>query len=82
MTRATKNYCRQCGRLIFLIKTDKGKTLPFDPEERLFVISNGGKRFCTRDGVLLRGDLAQAIEQEHDKIAGRACHFDTCPKGG
>ena len=84
MIRPEKSRCRRCGRQILLIKTNKGKSLPFDPDEDLFVIgdaSNGGKRFVTRDGMLLRGAVAQDIEKEHDKITGHACHFDTCPKG-
>ena len=85
MIRHEKSRCRRCGRQILLIKIpDKGKTLPFDIDEDLFVISdasNGGKRFITRDGMLLRGAVAQDIEKEHDKITGHACHFDTCPKG-
>lgn len=81
--RPIRDRCRRCGQMIYLIKTDRGKSLPFDREEDLFVMTDGGRRrFCTRTGELLRGEIASSAEQEYDKITGWPCHFDTCRKEG
>lgn len=78
--RPIRARCRECGAEIFLIKTDRGKSLPCDREEVKFVIAGGwdGRRFVTQSGELYRGELAGDGEKEFDKMTGWPCHFDTC----
>ena len=71
--------CRKCGAPIILMDTFKGKRLPVDTERVSFVI--GGKeerRFVADGGDVYRGEIAGDGEQEHDRLTGWACHFDTC----
>ena len=81
--RPMRTKCRNCGQEIFLIKTDRGKTLPFDREEVKFVLGDdrNGRRFITQSGELWRGEVAGDGEKEYDKITGWPCHFDTCKYG-
>ena len=72
--------CQQCGRPIYLVKTEKGKTLPCDREEVHFIIGGTeSRRFVRQNGEVFRGELAGGSEQEFDVIVGWACHYDTCP---
>ena len=77
-----KTTCRDCGRPILLVKTDRGKSLPVDREEVEFVIGDVAepRRYVTRDGELMRGVPAAEKDLETDRITGWPCHFDTCPK--
>lgn len=72
--------CRECGAEIFLIKTERGKSLPCDWKEVQFVLGDdrNGRRFITQSGELYRGELAGDGEKEYDRMTGWPCHFDTC----
>ena len=75
--------CRNCGRPIFLVKTTKGKTLPCDRVEELFVISaSHSSRFVTQSGEVYTGTLATDGDKDYDRMTGWPCHNDTCPKRG
>lgn len=79
--RLIRTTCRECGKEIYMIKTDRGKTLPTDRIQVQFVIGDDsrGRRFITQNGELFRGELAGDGEQEYDKMTGWLCHFETCP---
>ena len=75
-----KVNCRQCGRPIYLIRTESAKTMPCDRTEVRFIIGGmENRRFVRQNGEVLRGELAGRSEQEFDVLTGWECHYDTCP---
>lgn len=71
--------CQRCGEPIRMMMTYKGKPLPVDMHPVRFII--GGterRRFITENGDIYRGEIAGSGEKSYDKMAGYACHWDTC----
>lgn len=71
MTTETRP-CRYCGRLIMLIPTEKGKTVPVDANsERVTLVQ--------RNGFTVRGRIA-VLDSERRAFAGYIPHHYTCPE--
>ena len=80
--------CKDCGREIDWMQTEKGRYIPVDPEP-VFVIEGGGDgRFYTAEEGVLTGRLArpeeiQTQEAKSNTPLGFVPHWWTCPcKGG
>lgn len=72
--------CRGCGKEIAFIKTEKGKTMPVDPEPVWVKQEKGGKPFIQVDGNYVYGWIAGDAEDDPDSnlIAAYVSHFATC----
>ena len=58
--------CRGCGKEIAFIKTEKGKTMPVDPEPVWVKQEKGGKPFIQVDGNYVYGWIAGDAEDDPD----------------
>jgi len=76
--------CRGCGKEIAFIKTERGKTLPVDPEPVWVKQTAGGSPFLRADGSYIYGTAAGDADDDPDSnlIQGFVSHFSTCPNGG
>ena len=72
--------CRGCGKEIAFIKTEKGKTMPVDPEPVWVKQSAGGRPFIRKDGGYVYGYIAGDAEDDPDSnlIQAHVSHFATC----
>lgn len=75
-----RQICRLCGKEIYLVKTDRGKTFPVDRTERQFVIGDipNPIRYITQSGELYRGAAPSEADPDYDRMTGWPCHYDTC----
>lgn len=69
--------CRGCRAMIGFIKTEKGKTMPVDPEEIYFVPGDGPDTYVMPDGRIRRGRETGCNDLEG--VIGYRSHFATCP---
>lgn len=72
LTKTTQ--CRACGAEIAFIKTERGKTMPVNPEAISFTPAGGHDTFIMLDGRLMRG-----VMEKNGKLFGFVSHFATCP---
>ena len=70
--------CRGCGKEIAFIKTEKGKTMPVDPEPRCFIPGGGPNTYVMEDGSICRGRSPDYGERDGSRF-GYISHFATCP---
>lgn len=75
-----KQICRLCGKEIYLVKTDRGKTYPVDRTKKQFVIGDipNPIRYITELGEIFRGAEPSDADPDYDRMTGWPCHFDTC----
>lgn len=78
LSRTTK--CRGCGADIAFIKTEKGKTMPVDPESKWFIPCGGPNTYVLADGSVRRGREPDWADQGLEKEIGFISHFATCPE--
>lgn len=70
--------CRKCGKRILWVRTEKGKSMPVDPDLINYQAVSGGKeRVVTRQGKVVVG--ARCRPEMADDI-GYISHFATCGK--
>ena len=77
LSRTTK--CRGCGQEIAFIKTEKGKTMPVNPEAMYFIPGGGPNTYVMMDGKIQRGREPGKTEKDRSWI-GYISHFATCPE--
>ena len=70
--------CRGCGKEIAFIKTEKGKTMPVDPEPMYFIPGGGPNTYVMLDGSIQRGRETEQGDREKAWIGYRS-HFANCP---
>ena len=76
---ARTSHCRGCGKQIAFIKTEKGKTMPVDPEPEYFIPAGGPNTYVMIDGSIKRGRKPDDGDKEESWIV-YISHFATCPK--
>ena len=70
--------CRGCGQPIAMIKTEKGKTMPVNPEAVAFLPEEKGPEvFLTLEGKTERGKRVDESEPVAWHV-GYVSHFATC----
>lgn len=70
--------CKKCGQKIFWIKTDKGNSIPCDPNEVVYWADPKGRdRVVTPNGEVIACRLT-GDDQKATGI-GYIAHFATCP---
>ena len=69
--------CRGCGQEIAFIKTEKGKTMPVNPEALYFIPGGGPNTYVMIDGSIQRGREPDETDTEKAWIGYRS-HFATC----
>ena len=70
--------CRGCGKEIMFIKTEKGKTMPVDPEMVYFIPDDrGSDTYIEPGGKLVRGREVNLADKSSS--IGYTSHFATCP---
>ena len=73
--------CKGCGAEIVWIKTAGGKSIPCDPEQRVYWAKTGGKdKIVTLNGEVCSADLSG--EPNKASGVGYISHFATCPMAG
>lgn len=82
LSRTTR--CRGCGAEIAFIKTEKGKSMPVDPEAVYFIPDCGCSVFVMADGSTRRGRVADEEEKATEGVPGGPeigyrSHFSSCP---
>ena len=70
--------CRGCGKEIAFIKTEKGKTMPVDPDPHTFVPEDGLNTYVMENGEICRGRELDYGDMHGTRI-GYISHFATCP---
>lgn len=70
--------CRGCGKEIAFIKTEKGKTMPVNPEEVCFIPGGGPNTYVLPGGRVVRG--SEARNSDENTVMGYISHFATCPE--
>lgn len=70
--------CRGCGKEIAFIKTEKGKTMPVDPEPMYFTPAGGPNTYVMIDGTIQRGRETEYGDKGSAWIGYRS-HFANCP---
>ena len=72
--------CRGCGKEIAFIKTEKGKSMPVDPEPVWIRMEAGGNPFMRADGTYVYGHKAGDADDDPDSnlIEAYISHFATC----
>lgn len=71
--------CRGCGKEIAFIKTEKGKTMPVNPESVYFITGGGPNTYVMADGRIQRGREPEWEDQGIRPWIGFISHFATCP---
>ena len=69
--------CRGCGAEIIFIKTEKGKSMPVDPEAVYFIPGGGPNTYVMPDGSIQRG--REPENGDGRPWIGYRSHFATCP---
>ncbi len=77
LSRTTR--CRGCGAEIAFIKTEKGKSMPVDPEAIEFIPDNGYSVFVMPDGSVKRGIVQEEAVKKAEVQIGYRSHFSSCP---
>ena len=73
--------CRFCGKPIIFIKTQRGKSMPLDPDPVPFIPDAAGWNiYVTPDGEVIHGCPVTAVDREPGE-PGYISHFATCPAG-
>lgn len=78
------SLCRGCQKEITFIKTEKGKSMPVDPEPLHIVQRAGGHPYIKPDGKFVYGFIAGdgLDDPDTETIKAYQSHFATCPKAG
>lgn len=73
--------CKACGAEILWIKTDKGKSMPCDPEQVTYYARRGAKeRVVTPNGEVISCDLKPPHDGAEPTGVGYVPHWATCCK--
>lgn len=73
----TKTNCKRCGKRIFLIRLDSGKTVPCEIALTPFVPDVcGTARYVMDDGTVLNG--CEPLDEDPDVHHGHMDHRFTC----
>lgn len=71
-------HCRECGAVIRMVKSSRGKTYPCEPEMVEFVPDTMGRdRYVTADGDVIRG--CEPMDGDRDIETGWKDHRNGCP---
>lgn len=66
--------CRGCGQMIGFVVTEKGKTMPVDPDGVRFTPGGGPDTYVMSDGRIARG-----ARRANGAAFGFVPHWVTCP---
>lgn len=69
--------CRGCGAEIAFIKTEKGKSMPVDPDPLYFIPCGGPNTYVMIDGSIKRG--REPGTGDGQAWIGYRSHFVSCP---
>lgn len=71
--------CKHCGELVIFVRTKKGKSMPCEAAQVLFIADPyGSKQILTRQGELVRGYVVERGEEADDARYGYMPHFGNC----
>ena len=71
--------CRGCGAPIIWIKTERGKSMPCDPEQVTYwQARSGSQKIVTPNGEVVSAELSGELNNATG--IGYVSHFATCPK--
>jgi len=71
--------CRGCGKEIAFIKTEKGKSMPVNPQAVYFIPAGGPNTYIMIDGKIQRGREPDWTDEGKVEQIGYISHFATCP---
>ena len=74
--------CKDCGREIDWMQTEKGRYIPVDPEPEFVIEGDGDEHFYTEEEGVLTGRRATPEDKINTPL-GFVPHWRTCPcRGG